>query len=174
YPNLFRIRADLSRTYGQTHFADRDGNNFELVGRRDYSVVIPEQPFSLVDLVPNLKKQGFSRFILDLSNAQPARGLYRDIARAAEQFKPLPYTSRFNWKDGFWSEEKMHSADEAPKALASRSSQPGQLARRSATKASAPARSGKKDNEKSKPSRSAKKAARGRFPSPSQKPPRQP
>ena len=174
YPDLFRIRADLSRTYGQTHFADRDGNNFELVGRRDYSVVIPEQPFSLVDLVPNLKKQGFSRFILDLSNAEPARGLYRDIARAAEQFKPLPNTSRFNWKDGFWSEEKMHSADEAPKAPASRSSQPGQLARRSATKASAPARSGKKDNEKSKPPRSAKKAARGRFPSPSKKPPRQP
>jgi putative protease len=105
YPDLFRIRADLSRVYGQSHFSDREGNLFTLVGRHDYSVVIPDKPFSLIDLVPNLKKQGFSRFILDLSNAGPARGLYRDIARAADQCKPLSNTSRFNWKDGFWSEE---------------------------------------------------------------------
>jgi len=105
YPDLFRIRADLSRVYGQSHFSDREGNLFTLVGRHDYSVVIPDKPFSLIDLVPNLKKQGFSRFILDLSNAEPARGLYRDIARAADQCKPLSNTSRFNWKDGFWSEE---------------------------------------------------------------------
>ncbi|GAB6276113.1 MAG: peptidase U32 family protein [Rectinema sp.] len=105
YPDLFRIRADLSRVYGQSHFSDREGNVFTLVGRHDYSVVIPDKPFSLIDLVPNLKKQGFSRFILDLSNAGPARGLYRDIARAADQCKPLSNTSRFNWKDGFWSEE---------------------------------------------------------------------
>lgn len=105
YPDLFRIRADLSRVYGQSHFSDREGNAFTLVGRRDYSVVIPDSPFSLIDLVPNLKKQGFSRFILDLSNAEPTRGFYRDIARAADQFRPLTNTSRFNWKDGFWSEE---------------------------------------------------------------------
>jgi len=105
YPDLFRIRADLSRVYGQSHFSDREGNSFTLVGRRDYSTVIPDKPFSLIDLVPNLRKQGFSRFVLDLSNAEPARGLYRDIARAADQCKPLGNTSRFNWKDGFWNEE---------------------------------------------------------------------
>jgi putative protease len=173
YPNLFRIRADLSRTYRQTHFADRDGNSFELVGRRDYSVVIPERPFSLIDLVPNLKKQGFSRFILDLSNAEPSRGLYRDIARAAEQFKSLSNTTRFNWKDGFWSEEKMHGADEASKAPAGGSSLHGQLTRRSAGKARSSSQSDRNDNEKSKPPKSSKKAARGRFPPPSKKPPRQ-
>jgi len=105
YPDLFRIRADLSRAYGQSHFSDREGKSFTLVGRRDYSTVVPETPFSLIDLVPNLKKQGFSRFVIDLSNAEPTRGLYRDIARAVEQYKPLNNTSRFNWKDGFWSEE---------------------------------------------------------------------
>jgi len=105
YPDLFRIRADLSHAYGQSHFSDREGKSFTLVGRRDYSTVIPETPFSLIDLVPNLKKQGFSRFVIDLSNAEPTRGLYRDIARAVEQYKPLNNTSRFNWKDGFWSEE---------------------------------------------------------------------
>jgi len=114
YPDLFRIRADLSRVYGQSHFSDREGNSFTLVGKRDYSVVIPDRPFSLIDLVPNLKKQGFSHFILDLSNAEPARGLYRDIARAADQFKPLLNTSRFNWKDGFWTEETSRHEDYAP------------------------------------------------------------
>lgn len=114
YPALFRIRSNLSSVYSEKRFADREGNVFQLEGRRDYSTVIPEKPFSLVDLVPNLKKQGFSRFIIDLTGADPARGLFRDIARAAEQFKPLPGTSRFNWKDGFWSEDKGQTAPIQP------------------------------------------------------------
>ncbi len=105
YPALFRIRSDLSSIYSERRFEDREGNVFQLEGRRDYSIVFPQQPFSLVDVVPNLKKQGFSRFIIDLTGADPARGLYRDIARAAEQYRPLPGTTRFNWKDGFWSDE---------------------------------------------------------------------
>ncbi len=125
YSDLFRIRADLSRVYGQSHFSDREGNSFSLVGKRDYSVVIPDKPFSLIDLVPNLKKQGFSRFILDLSNAGPAQGLYRDIARAVDQFKSLSSTSRFNWKDGFWSEERVRREDRVPdKGAVSRNSRP--------------------------------------------------
>jgi len=108
YPDLFRIRADLSRKYDNAKFMDREDNSFRLIGKRDYSVVVPDRPFSLTDLVPNLKKQGFRRFIVDLSNAEPSKGLYRDIARAMEQGSPLPNTTRFNWKDGFWSEERMY------------------------------------------------------------------
>ncbi len=108
YPDLFRIRADLSRKYDNAKFMDREDNAFRLIGKRDYSVVVPDRPFSLTDLVPNLKKQGFRRFIVDLSNAEPSKGLYRDIARAMEQGSPLPNTTRFNWKDGFWSEERMY------------------------------------------------------------------
>ena len=108
YPDLFRIRADLSRKYDNAKFMDREDNAFRLIGKRDYSVVVPDRPFSLTDLVPNLKKQGFRRFIVDLSNAEPSKGLYRDIARAIEQGSPLPNTTRFNWKDGFWSEERMY------------------------------------------------------------------
>ena len=85
YPDLFRIRADLSKKYGQANFIDRENNTFRLIGKRDYSVVVPERPFSITDLVPNLKKQGFRRFIVDLSNAEPSKGLYRDIARAVDQ-----------------------------------------------------------------------------------------
>ena len=108
YPDLFRIRADLSRKYDNAKFMDREDSSFRLIGKRDYSVVVPDRPFSLTDLVPNLKKQGFRRFIVDLSNAEPSKGLYRDIARAMEQGSPLPNTTRFNWKDGFWSEERMY------------------------------------------------------------------
>lgn len=68
-------------------------------------MVVPERPFSITDLVPNLKKQGFRRFIVDLSNAEPSKGLYRDIARAVDQGSSLLNTTRFNWKEGFWSEE---------------------------------------------------------------------
>jgi hypothetical protein len=46
------------------------------------------------------------RFILDLSNANPAKGLFHDIAKAAAEARILPETSRFNWKDGFYNDEE--------------------------------------------------------------------
>ncbi len=115
YPDLFRIRADLTQKHEHSHFTDRERNTFTLVGRRDSSSVIPDTPFSLIDLVPNLKKQGFSRFILDLSNADPSRGLYRDLAKAIDQYKVLPNTTRFNWKDGFWSEDTVRRESGEPR-----------------------------------------------------------
>lgn len=105
YPPLFRIRGDLPSKYDSDHFTDRDGQSFRLLGRRDYSVLVPDRPFSLLDRVPFLKKEGMGKFILDLSCVESTRGMYRDIARAADEAKVLPDASRFNWKDGFWSED---------------------------------------------------------------------
>lgn len=105
FPPLFRIRGDLSSKYDSSHFIDRDGSSYSLIGRRDYSVVAPDKPFSIVDRTPFLRKERFDKFILDLSNADPARGMFRDIARAADEASVLPDISRFNWKDGFYNEE---------------------------------------------------------------------
>lgn len=105
YPSLFRIRGDLTARYDSKRFMDRDGLTYTLSGRRDYNVVVPDKPFSILDRTPFLRKEGFTKFILDLSNADSNRGLFRDIAKAASEAKVLPNASRFNWKDGFYNEE---------------------------------------------------------------------
>jgi putative protease len=112
YPQLFRIRGDLASKYDSTNFVDRDGASYSLNGRRDYTVLAPDRPFSIIDKTPFLRKEHIDKFILDLSNANPARGMFRDIAKAAAEAKVLPDASRFNWKDGFYSE------DESPKGKA--------------------------------------------------------
>ena len=110
YPQLFRIRGDLASKYDSTNFTDRDGATYTLNGRRDYSVLVPDKPFSIIDRTPFLRKEHIDKFILDLSNANPARGMFRDIAKAAAEAKVLPDASRFNWKEGFYNE------DESPQA----------------------------------------------------------
>lgn len=115
-PPLFRIRGDLSARYDSDRFTDRDKETYRLIGRRDYSTLVSDRLFSLIDRVPFLRKEGITKFIVDLSNIDPSRGLYRDVARAAEEAKVLPDTVRFNWKDGFWSEEQRGAAASAPAA----------------------------------------------------------
>jgi putative protease len=117
YPALFRIRADLGATYDFDTFRDTRGETFRLIhdggsgggnsgGETDGSLVIPERPFSIVDKVPFLREAGFSRFILDFSGPPLKKKDYRDIMAALETASPLPRTVRFNWKNGFYSEER--------------------------------------------------------------------
>lgn len=105
YPPLFRIRGDLTTRYDSTTFYDRDESSYRLVGRRDYDILSPDKPFSILDRTPFLRREGFDKFILDLSLADPSRGRFRDIAKAAVEARVLPDASRFNWKNGFYNED---------------------------------------------------------------------
>lgn len=102
YPSLFRIRADLASRYDFRRFTDRDGLGYELHSGGDYSIVTPEQAFSLVDRIPFLRKEGVGRFILDFSGIELEKSTYRKVMKAAQEGRVLEGTSRFNWKDGFW------------------------------------------------------------------------
>jgi len=106
YPHLFKIRGDLAAKYDTASFVDRDGSSYKLNGRRDYTILSPDKPFSIIDRVPFLKKEGFDKFILDLSCANPSKGMFRDIAKAVANALPLEDSSRFNWKDGFFNDEE--------------------------------------------------------------------
>jgi putative protease len=115
YPALFRIRADLGRTYDFGSFQDSKDGQFRLITEQDGSRVCPEKPFSIVDKIPFLREAGFRRFILDFSGPPLKKRDYRDIMNAVKTGAPLPNSVRFNWKDGFFSqEEKSGSRSEAP------------------------------------------------------------
>jgi putative protease len=106
YPALFRIRADLAAKYDFSSFSDRDGSAYELSRAGAGAVVTPMKPFSLVDRIPFLQKEGLGRFILDFSSVKLTKPLYKQAMRAAWEGRVLPETGRFNWKDGFWQAEE--------------------------------------------------------------------
>ncbi|MDR2019214.1 MAG: U32 family peptidase [Treponema sp.] len=104
YPPLFRIRADLGN-YGFKQFSGSRGEQFSLITRLWGSLVIPEKPFSIVDKIPFLREAGFRRFIVDLSGPPLKKKDYKDLMAAVKDAVPLRDISRFNWKNGFYTEE---------------------------------------------------------------------
>jgi len=106
YPALFRLRADLTRKYDYRFFSDRDGRYYELASDDERSAVIPAEPFSLVDRIPYLRKEGVGKFIFDFSYVSLTKALYKQVMKAADEGRVLPETNRFNWKDGFWQAEE--------------------------------------------------------------------
>jgi putative protease len=111
FPPLFRIRADLTKKYDFKAVQDRDGSVYKLNGKGSYSTVTPATPFSLVDRVPFLKNEGIGKVILDFSQIDLQKPLYKQVFKAAVEGVVLPETSRFNWKMGFWHPDEGKGTD---------------------------------------------------------------
>jgi len=107
YPALFRMRFKLPDDYTFTYFSDRQGGQFKALSTDDGSFVFPENPFSIADKAQALRKEGFSRFIVDLSKTRVQRQDYRAIMESYRRGTPLADVSRFNWKDGFYDPERI-------------------------------------------------------------------
>jgi putative protease len=95
--------ANLGPILNINSFSDNRDEFFTLVTGPEGSRVHPKKYFSLIDKIPFLKEAGFGRFIIDLSGASIKKTDYRDLMRAVKDNTPLPHSSRFNWKDGFYS-----------------------------------------------------------------------
>jgi len=104
WPPLFNIKADLGRVLNLHSFADNKDELFNIVTSPEGSQVYPEKHFSIIDKMPFLTEAGFGRFIIDLSGAAIKKQNYRDLMRAVKENAPLPHSSRFNWKDGFYAD----------------------------------------------------------------------
>jgi len=107
-PALFSIREDLSKVLDFESFADNTDETFNLVtepreANPVSTLVYPEKHFSIIDKIPFLKEAGFGRFIIDLTGHSLKKSNYRDLIRAISESTPLPDSSRFNWKNGFYS-----------------------------------------------------------------------
>jgi putative protease len=105
WPPLFNIRANLGQILDFKSFADNRDENFLLVTGKEGSRVYPDKHFSITDKIPFLKEAGFGRFIIDLSGRAVKKQDYRDLIKAVNDSAPLPRSSRFNWKDGFYKNE---------------------------------------------------------------------
>ncbi|WP_461246707.1 peptidase U32 family protein [Treponema sp. R6D11] len=100
---LFNTRANLSSVLNFDSFADNMDEEFLLETSPEGSRVYPKKYFSIIDKIPFLKEAGFGRFIIDLSGQVLKKSNYRDLMRSVNENAPLPQSSRFNWKDGFYA-----------------------------------------------------------------------
>jgi putative protease len=105
WPPLFNIRATFGSILNFSSFSDNKDEYFFIVTDNDGSRVYPESYFSIIDKIPFLKEAGFGRFIIDISGKAIKKTDYRDLTRAFNEHTSLPYSSRFNWKDGFFNGE---------------------------------------------------------------------
>ena len=107
WPPLFNIRTDLKPVLDFNAFADNMNEAFTLVTGYEGSRVYPQKYFSIIDKIPFLREAGFRRFIIDFSGTVLKKTNYRDLMRSIDEntgvFRTLPNSSRFNWKDGFYS-----------------------------------------------------------------------
>jgi putative protease len=106
-PKLFQIAGGLHGAGGLSTFYDKEGGAFRLVEdgsqRHGMSYAVPETPFSITDKIPFLKNAGWSRFILDFTPQPLKKVHYKAVMQAATQGSVIP-CARFNWKDGFYTD----------------------------------------------------------------------
>lgn len=107
YPALFRMRFELPESYDFLYFKDREEGVFKALSTKDGSFVLPEQPFSILDKNKSIKEMGFTHFLIDLSKTDVKKSDFKQIMASFYTSKPLPEISRFNWKEGFYSPEKV-------------------------------------------------------------------
>ncbi len=109
YPALFRMRFKLPDSYDFTFFQDKEGGVFKALSTPDGSFVLPEKPFSILDKWKFLQSSGFTHFLIDLSKTSITKTMYKQILKALYKGESLDDISRFNWKDGFYSPEKIEN-----------------------------------------------------------------
>jgi len=111
YPELFQIKADLSKKYDFTDLADNFQNQFHIFANEEQTSIIPEIPFSIIDKIPQLQKNNFNKFIIDLSFMNISKNYYKTIMKAVDNREIIEKFSRFNWKDGFYRETNNENTD---------------------------------------------------------------
>lgn len=110
-PSLFSMRLDTDKLPAEGSFEDKSGESFRIVARRRGSIVVPERPVALTDRIPSLKSHGVGRFILSFAGESPKKHEYKEAMAAALSGGRIEGAGKFNWKDGFWSEERDGAKD---------------------------------------------------------------
>jgi len=110
FPKLFNINYPFSNY--PDYVTDNRDNGFFLIKNSQTMEVIPEKPFSILDKVPFLSKKGFNRFLIDLSDVNLSKNLYKNLVKILQQSGNVDKFERFNWKDGFFRNKEVYQKKE--------------------------------------------------------------
>lgn len=106
FPEMFQMKAPINKIYDDKTFTDNINKyEFYMMEKGDTVSLMPQKPFSIIDKIPDLKKKGFDKFIIDLAFMETKKSYYKKIIRYANEGRIIEETSRFNWKDGFYRDK---------------------------------------------------------------------
>ena len=101
-PELFYSRMPVQIKSGNNEtqiFRDRDYNYLKAV-RDGITIVIPENPVSLLQFKDKLYQKGFRRFLLDFSHLKPSQNKFKTILKKFHYAETEQPSSTFNFKMG--------------------------------------------------------------------------
>ncbi|MDP8269037.1 MAG: peptidase U32 family protein [Candidatus Tenebribacter davisii] len=103
YPELFHsrmpVKIDHPDPNGYTYFKDRD-NTYRKTVRDGITIVIPELPVSLFQYKDDIHKNGFRRFLIDLSYEKPSQNTFNRLQKRYKYSEAEQPGYGFNFKLG--------------------------------------------------------------------------
>ncbi len=102
HPELFYSRMPIKMgktSNSQYSFQDRD-NIYEKHVRNGITMVVPKLPVSLLQYKDELFKQGFRRFLIDLSYDKPSQNTFNRLLKFFHNSQAEQPSSVFNFKSG--------------------------------------------------------------------------
>jgi putative protease len=103
YPELFHSRMPVKLENADSddyaHFKDRD-HSFRKTVRDGVTIVVPELPVSLLQYKDDIHKQGFRRFLIDLSHVKPSQNTFNRLQKKYKYSEAEQPGYGFNYKLG--------------------------------------------------------------------------
>ena len=100
YPELFYSRMPVKVKDEENIFEDDKGYKFRKITKSGITIVIPLQPVALLQYIDQLKKAGFSKFMIDLSHIAPSQNIVKTILKRYNVSQQIQPSTTFNFKKG--------------------------------------------------------------------------
>jgi putative protease len=100
YPHLFCSRMPVKIENKDNCINDDRQNEFRREVRDGISYTIPTMPVSLLQYGSELRKNGFRRYLIDLSFEKPSKHILKKLVTRLAQSQQVQPSSNFNLKKG--------------------------------------------------------------------------
>lgn len=99
YPELFYSRMPV-KTGEDNQLVDDMQAEYSKVLRDGITIVYPKHPVTWMQQKTNLHKEGFRRFLIDLTNEKPSSNTFKRLLKHFQQSKQVQPSTSFNLKKG--------------------------------------------------------------------------
>jgi len=99
YPQLFYSRMPVKTDKSNELIDDMQGE-YTKVLREGITIVYPKHPVTWMQQKANLYKEGFRRFLIDLTHEKPSSNTFKRLLKHYQQSKQIQPSSSFNLKKG--------------------------------------------------------------------------
>ena len=98
HPQLFLSRVPVKT--GDNYIIDDRNEKFQKNVRDGLTVIVPEAAISLLQYKRELQKNGFHKWLIDLSSVKPSKNIYNTIMKRFINSEQIQPSTTFNFKKG--------------------------------------------------------------------------